>query len=136
MSGKGEAINAENAAELGRRGGIKSGEVRRRKRTERERYAALLDMALNKGKAKDISTLKNFAAIEEKNISVGDAIAVTMVQRALLGDKDAAKLIYSLIGEANPADGGNDYTADTQDDGFLAALGSTAADDWSDYSDG
>lgn len=130
----GNKFTPENAAEMGRKGGIASGEKRRKKKNERERYKALLNMALDKGKAKDIEDIKNFAAIEGKNISVGDAIAVTMVQRALMGDRDAAKLIYGLIGEVNPQ--ATEESAEVSDDGFLKALGATAADDWGDYSDG
>ena len=70
-------INANNAKELGRLGGIKSGESKRRKKSMRESLELLLSMPIDEGKLKTLESFKNF----------------------LSGDIDAIKIIREQIGE-------------------------------------
>lgn len=126
---KGKPFTEENAAEMGSKGGKASVEARRKKKSERERFQTLINLPLNKGAAKDIDTLRNFAALNGKNVTVADAIAIRVIQGALKGDKASAKLIYSMIGELNAE---HEPVMETENDGFLEALGSTAAEDWPD----
>ncbi|WP_307745958.1 hypothetical protein [uncultured Phascolarctobacterium sp.] len=98
---------SEKARELGRLGGVRSGEVRREKARQRKEMKStletLLTMSLKTGKAQSIDDIQAFAKIQNKNISVNEAIAVRVVQRALNGDLKAFELIRDTIGE-KPAD--------------------------------
>lgn len=125
---RGQPFTKENAAEMGRRGGKASGEAKRRKKTEKERYEILMDMALSKGSVKDIEKVKNFASLSKYNLTVADMIAAQMLQRAMSGDREAARMIYSIIGQMAPQVESSGFEAD--DDGFLEALNASAAEDW------
>ena len=132
---KGQPFTKENAAEMGRRGGIASGKAKRKKRSERERFELLMNIPLSKGSVKDLESIRNFESLEGKNLYVGDMIAAQMVQRALSGDREAARMIYNILGQmGQQRDQGEEIEA--ADDGFLEALGLTAANDWSDGGDG
>ena len=102
-----EGLSSEKARELGRLGGIRSGEVRREKARQRKEMKStletLLTMPLKTGKAQSIDDIQSFAKIQGKNISVNEAIAVRVIQRALNGDLKAFELIRDTIGE-KPAD--------------------------------
>ena len=66
------AINKENAKELGKLGGKKSGEVRRQKRNMRETLELLLSMRIDSGKVDKLEAFKAFHDITKtSNISVG-----------------------------------------------------------------
>lgn len=127
---KGNRFTKENAAEMGSKGGKASVEARRKKKSEKERFATLINLPLHKGAVKDIDTLRNFAALDGKNITVADAIAIRVIQSALRGDKASAKLIYSLLGEANPMP--SEASSEMEDDGFVDALNGSAVKDWGD----
>ncbi len=93
-------INANNAKELGRLGGIKSGESKRRKKSMRESLELLLSMPIDEGKLKTLESFKNFHKItKESNVSVQDRILVNLVKLAMSGDIDAIKIIREQIGE-------------------------------------
>lgn len=93
-------INSSNAAELGKRGGRKSGEVRRAKRNMRETLELLLGMKMDAGKIDRLETLKAFHDIDKTtNTTVSDRMMVNLVKLALSGDLDAIKLIRDQIGE-------------------------------------
>lgn len=100
-------MTIEEAREYGRLGGIRSGEVRREKARQRKEMKStletLLTMPLKTGKAQSIDDIQSFAKIQGKNISVNEAIAVRVIQRALNGDLKAFELIRDTIGE-KPAD--------------------------------
>ena len=70
------------AREDGRKGGIKSGETRRRKKTFKE----LFDIALN---------MKNKETGEKNDV----AITAAMIRKALLGDVKAFETIRDTVGE-------------------------------------
>lgn len=125
----GSKISKENAKELGRLGGIKSGEAKRKKKSERERLQLLLELPLKDGKLIDMDKLKSFKGLSGQNITVADAIAATQIQKALKGDRESARLIYSLMGQLGlPPEAEAEEVAD---DGFIEALKGTAAEDWS-----
>lgn len=87
--------------ENARKGGIKSGETRRRKKEMRERLEVLLSMPIKDGKGADIEKIKSFAEIKGKNITVEDAILIAIAQKALKGDIQAGTFIRDTVGE-NP----------------------------------
>lgn len=92
-------MTPEERRECGRRGGIKSGETKRRKKAMREAYEAILGMPLKNGKQYDVEDIKSLAAVKGKNISIQDAILFAQVQKALRGDTNAAAFIRDTIGD-------------------------------------
>jgi len=93
-------INSEQAREMG----IKSGEARRARKNMQDTCKALLDLALYSGKdiqsAEDVQSL---AELKGKNISVGEAIAIAQIQKALKGDTNSAVFVINNSGQ-KPAD--------------------------------
>lgn len=76
--------STEKARELGRKGGIKSGEAKRAKKTMKEMLDYLLD--------KNISTNKG-------DMSTMEAIMVSMIAKASKGDVRATEFIRDTIGQ-------------------------------------
>ncbi len=91
----------EERQENGRKGGIASGEAKRRKKAMRERLEILLEMPIKSGKGADIEAIKNFAALKGKNITVEDAMMIAQIQKALKGDTTAAAFVRDTSGQ-NP----------------------------------
>lgn len=89
----------EEAKERGRNGGIKSGEVRRAKKTMRETAKALMSM--------EVVGDNNKRNLEAFGIQKGDqnyqtAVVVRLMQKALVeGDTSAIRLIGELTGDLN-----------------------------------
>lgn len=91
----------EERRELGRKGGIASGEAKRAKKAMKERLEILLELSMKAGKPTDIESIKNFAAIKGKNITVQDAMLIAQIQKALKGDTNAAAFVRDTAGQ-NP----------------------------------
>lgn len=92
----------EERRELGRKGGIASGEAKRAKKAMRERLEILLELPMKAGREADLETIKNFAALKGKNITVQDAMMIAQIQKALKGDTTAAAFVRDTAGQ-NPA---------------------------------
>lgn len=99
-------MTPEQRRENGRKGGIASGETKRRKKAMRERLEIILSMPLKDGKHADIDAIKNFAALKGKNITVEDAMMIAQIQKALKGDTVAATFIRDTAGQ-KPVDNMN-----------------------------
>ena len=108
MAGEDNLITptADEARERGRKGGIASGEARRRKKTMRETLEAVLTMQVGKGKSADIEAIKDFAGLKGKNITVQEAMIIAQAQKALKGDLAALQFIRDTIGQ-KPTDNMN-----------------------------
>ena len=89
----------EEAKKRGRAGGIASGKTRRDKKLMRETLDMMLSMSLKNGKSVDVETVKNFAALKGKNISVQEAIMIAQIQKAMKGDTKAAEYVRDTIGQ-------------------------------------
>lgn len=100
---KNEFLNMtpEQRRENGRKGGIASGEAKRRKKAMRERLEILLELPMKNGRETDIETIKNWAALKGKNITVQDAMMIAQIQKALKGDTTAAAFVRDTAGQ-NP----------------------------------
>lgn len=96
-------MTPEERAEWGRKGGIASGEAKRRKKEARAIVEVFLTMPIKKGKLADIEGIKNFMELKGKNITVDEAMHLQLVQRALKGDLKAIEMVLNLCGE-KPAD--------------------------------
>ena len=98
---KNEFLNMtpEQRRENGRKGGIASGEAKRKKKAMRERLEILLDMPLKNGKEIDIADIQSFADLKKKNITVQEAVLIAQIQRAMAGDTVAAAFVRDTVGE-------------------------------------
>lgn len=94
-------MTPEQRAEAGRKGGIASGEAKRRKKAMRERLEIILEMPIKNGKLADIEEIKSFASLKGKNITVEDAMMIAQIQKALKGDTVAATFVRDTAGQ-NP----------------------------------
>lgn len=90
MGRKATQFTTENAAEKGRKGGIKSGEVRRQKAEMRKVARILLDMPIKKGK---IENFKNLEEANGKNIRLLEAILIPQINKGIEGDTKATELL-------------------------------------------
>ena len=88
----------EKARENGSKGGKRSQEVQREKRQFQQVMQDLLDLPLKKGKL--TKGLKAFTDLQGENVTVREAIAATMAQRAI-AEKDvvAARFVVEVAGE-------------------------------------
>lgn len=91
-------MTPEERRENGRKGGLASVKARREKKAMKDNLASLLSMSLKSGKIADVDTIKNFAALNGKNVTVQDAILIKQVQKAMKGDTKAAEFIRDLSG--------------------------------------
>jgi hypothetical protein len=118
-------MTPEQRRENGRKGGIASGEAKRRKKAMRERLEVLLELPLKSGKSADLDNIKNLAALKGKNITVQDAIMLAQIQKAMKGDTTAAAFVRDTVGE-KPGDktiiSGNVDTGADKLAGILAQL--------------
>lgn len=96
---KAENLTSDELRERARKGGIASGKARREKRLMRETLEMLLSMSMKNGKAADVESICNFAALKGKNISVQDAILIAQIQKAMKGDTRAAEYVRDTIGQ-------------------------------------
>ena len=95
-----DELTASKQREIASKGGKKSVEVRRRKKTMRENLEILLSMPLNNGKAADIEKGKNLKDFTSQNLTVEQAIILAQVKRAMKGDQVSFEMIRDLIGES------------------------------------
>lgn len=84
---------------IARKGGIASGKARREKKAMRETLDILLSMPMKDGAYADVESIRSFASIKGKNISVQEAILIAQVQKAMKGDTKAAEYVRDTIGQ-------------------------------------
>ena len=100
-----DTMTPEEAREAGRRGGIASGEARRKKKAMKEVLNTIMDMPL-KGNARskkvEAEDVISFAQLKGKNIDVQTAIIIAQIKNALQGDTTAATFLRDTAGE-NPS---------------------------------
>lgn len=91
--------STSEARKRGRKGGIASGKVRREKKMMRETLDMLLSMPMKNGKSADVESIRSFAALKGKNISVQEAILIAQIQKAMKGDTKAAEYVRDTMGQ-------------------------------------
>jgi hypothetical protein len=92
-------FTAEERRENGRKGGIASGEAKRKKNAMKETLEILLSMPLNGKKCHSVEDIQSFAQLKGKNVTVETAIMIKQVQRALSGDLPSAEFIRDTSGQ-------------------------------------
>ena len=90
----------EQQVETARRGGIASGEARRRKKTMRETAKMLLDMEIPDA-AKELKAKLKVMGISEEDFTYQSAVMVGILNQAMKGNTKAAAFLRDTVGE-NP----------------------------------
>lgn len=95
-----DELPKEVVSAYGKKGCVKSAEVRRQKRRMKESLNILLKMPLYKNKKDiDIAEIQAFAQLEGKNITVEQALLIAQIQKALRGDTKAMEFIRIASGQ-------------------------------------
>ena len=94
-----ERMTPEQRAEIGRKGGEKSQENRRKRKEMKETLDILLNMPMRKGKVYTAEDIKSFADLKGKNITIDQALMVCLIQKALRGDLNAISMVRDTVGE-------------------------------------
>ena len=92
-------MTPEQRAEYGRKGAEKANETKRKRKEMRETLDILLNMPLKKGKVYSAEEIKSFADLKGKNITIDQAMMITLVQKALKGDLNAITMVRDTVGE-------------------------------------
>lgn len=92
-------MTKEELAECGRIGAAKSTETRRRKRQMKDALETLMSMPLKSATEADLEQIRSMQELKGANITVGEAIALAQVQKALKGDTTAAQFIRDTSGQ-------------------------------------
>lgn len=96
-----QTLSTEKAREIGRKGGKKSVETRRKKKYIKEQLETLMLLDLPENKLKeDMRKL----GIEDADLSIQNGILVSIVKQALNGSIRAFQVIRDQLGQ-NPKDG-------------------------------
>lgn len=95
--------SGEDAAKNGRKGGIASGESKRAKKTMREVAEIALGMTVSTGKKTSIEDIKSLAKVKGKNVTVQEALILTLVKNALAGNMKALQMLLELTEASNQA---------------------------------
>ena len=90
----------EQQVETARRGGIASGEARRRKKTMKETAKKLLDMEIPDA-AKELKAKLKVMGISEEDFTYQSAVMVGILNQAMKGNTKAAAFLRDTVGE-NP----------------------------------
>lgn len=89
---------AEEARELGRKGGIASGKARRKKKAMKDTLAELLTMPLEDRALENLEDIQSLATLNGKNITVQEAILLAQITKAIEGDTKAAEYVRDTSG--------------------------------------
>ena len=114
----------EEAVSNGRKGGIRSGEVRRQNADLKKRLREIANMALRDGKIDEITTL---ADAKSANLSISDALLVKLVVMALNGNIKAMNTLMGMLGNDNTE---AQEAPQSVSSGFVSALNGTAMEVW------
>ena len=90
----------EKQVEIARKGGIASGETRRRKKTMRETAKMLLDMEIPNA-AKELRKKLKLMGVSEDDFTYQSALMVGILNQAMKGNTKAASFLRDTVGE-NP----------------------------------
>lgn len=91
----------EEARERGRKGGLKSAEVRRQKKTMREMAKGIMETTVSEQMGNVRDTLARMG-LEESDMTYQAAVVVRLIQKAMVeGDTSAIRVLGELTGELN-----------------------------------
>ena len=108
--------SGREAAENGRKGGIASGEARRKKKTIAEQTMLALNAAMSGKCLDDAEATLGKLAEDENTVYIG--MTAAMIRKALAGDVRAFTALTSAVEKTGGASG----LIDTEDDAFTKSL--------------
>lgn len=92
-------MTPEQRAEMGRKGGTKSGETRRNQKQMKEIFKMIASLPMKKGKKADVAMIKCLADMKGKNLDAQTIAALKMWQKSMGGDIQAFKLCLAMMDE-------------------------------------
>lgn len=92
-------MTKEELAEAGRKGGLKSVEVRRKKKAMKEALEILLQLPLKDQELVEAEEVKSLAELSGKNIDIQTAILIAQIKKALKGSVASAEFLRDTAGE-------------------------------------
>ena len=93
--------SVEEAREKGRKGGLKSAEVRRQKKSMREMAKGIMESSVSRQMENVRETLARMG-IEENDMTYQAAVVVRLIQKAMVdGDTSAIRVLGELTGDLN-----------------------------------
>lgn len=92
-------MTKEELAEAGRKGGLKSVEVRRKKKAMKEALEILLSLPLKDQELVEAEEVKSLAELSGKNIDIQTAILIAQIKKALKGSVASAEFLRDTAGE-------------------------------------
>lgn len=99
-------MTPEERRESGRKGGLKSGEIRRENATMQATLNKMLQMRLKPGKGASLDKISNVTDLQRLNLTVEEAGCLKMLEKFLKGDKCAAEWVRDTSGQ-KPVDNAN-----------------------------
>lgn len=118
----------KRGSEAGKKGGVASGIAKRRKKLMRENLEALCQLSLKSGRATDVESIRNFAELKGKNITVQEAMLLSQIKKALNGDTTAMTFIRDTMGQ-KPVDEKKVETNSTESSLLAEIVGQMRADE-------
>lgn len=117
------------AAENGRKGGIASGEAKRRKKAMREVLEDLLALPLNEEQApEEVKSFLDFS--KNRNVTIEQAVLMAQIVKAITkADTKAAAFLRDTAGQKILRDAADNNT-EYEDDGFTEAIKKSAKGVW------
>lgn len=106
--------------EMTKKGGIRSGEVRREKATFRATVQRMMELPLKKGDLKDMSAMED---ANDANMTAKQMVVVAQIVKALNGDTKAAEFLSLYM----PEDSGQSTEVN---DAMMKSLGWNSAKVW------
>lgn len=94
-----DELPKEVVSAYGKKGCVKSAEVRREKRRLKESLNILLKMSIKEGKKTDIGKIQSLSQLKGKNVTVEQAMLIAQIQKALKGDTKAIEFIRNASGQ-------------------------------------
>ena len=89
-------ISKEKRSEIAKKGGVASGEARRRKKTMQEKARAILDMTERLGKAESFKSIED---ADGKNLTAEERSIIEIAKKAMAGDIKALEFLRDTAGE-------------------------------------
>lgn len=85
--------------EIASMGGKASAKARRERRTLKETLEDVLSMSLKSGEYVDIEEIQSISDVKGQNITVQDAIVISIVQKAMRGNVSCAEWVRDTSGQ-------------------------------------
>ena len=98
LNPNGNIDSPELAAVLGKKGGKRSGEVRRERRKMRDTLNYLLSLPLGRGKGLELEAIKSLSDTRDKNLTIEQAMLLAQIKKALCGDTSAFLAVRDTSG--------------------------------------